>query len=51
MTGLEGFVCGVLVVIAVWLVDSGLKDHNSSLKNLILRIANFLGKTERRNIK
>lgn len=39
MTGLEGFVCGVLLVIAVWLVDSGLKDHNSSLKNLIQRIA------------
>ena len=49
MTGLEGFVCGVLLVIAIWLIDSGLKDHNSSLKNLILRIANFLGKTARRN--
>ena len=51
MTGLEGFVCGVLVVVAIWLIDSGLKDHNSSLMNLILRIANFLGKTERRNTK
>lgn len=49
MTGLEGFVCGVLLVIAIWLIDSGLKDHNSSLKNLISRIGNFLGKTAKRN--
>ena len=51
MTGLEGFVCGALFVIFIWLVDSGLKDYNSSLKYLILRVANFLGKTERRNTK
>lgn len=49
MTGLEGFVCGILVVIAVWLVSSIIKErgHEKYVKAFILRSANFLGKTAR----
>ena len=49
MSGLEGFVCGVLVVIFIWLVSSIIKErgHEKYVKAFILRSANFLGKTAR----
>ena len=49
MTGLEGFVCGVLVVIFIWLVSSIIKErgHEKYVKAFILRSVNFLGKTTR----
>ena len=49
MTGLEGFVCGVLVVIFIWLVSSIIKERGQEkyVKAFILRSANFLGKTAR----
>mgnify|MGYP001362340771 CR=1 FL=1 len=49
MTGLEGFVCGVLVVIFIWLVSSIIKErgHEKYVKAFILRSVNFLGKTAR----
>ena len=49
MTGLEGFVCGILVVIFIWLVSSIIKErgHEKYVKAFILRSVNFLGKTAR----
>ena len=49
MTGLEGFVCGALFVIFIWLVSSIIKErgHEKYVKAFILRSANFLGKTAR----
>ena len=49
MTGLEGFVCGILVVVAIWLVTSDIKARGQEkyVKAFILRSANFLGKTAR----
>ena len=43
MTGLEGFVCGVLVVIAIWLVASDIKARGQEeyIKGLIIRIRNI----------
>ena len=43
MTGLEGFVCGVLVVIAIWLVVSDIKMRGQEkyIKSLIIRIRNI----------
>lgn len=43
MTGLEGFVCGVLVVVAVWLVTSDIKARGQEkyIKSLIIRIRNI----------
>ena len=42
MTGLEGFVCGALVVIAIWLVTSDIKARGQEkyIKGLITRIKN-----------
>ena len=49
MTGLEGFVCGALFVIFIWLVSSIIKERGQEkyVKAFILRSANFLGKTAR----
>lgn len=43
MTGLEGFVCGVLLVIAVWLVTSDIKARGQEkyIKGLATRIKNI----------
>lgn len=43
MSGLEGFVCGVLVVIGVWLVTSDIKARGQEkyIKSLITRIKNI----------
>lgn len=43
MTGLEGFVCGVLVVVAVWLVASDIKARGQEkyIKGLVIRIRNI----------
>lgn len=49
MSGLEGFVCGILVVVTIWLVSSIIKERGQEkyVKAFILRSANFLGKTAR----
>lgn len=43
MTGLEGFVCGVLLVIAIWLITSDIKARGQEkyIKSLIIRIRNI----------
>ena len=43
MTGLEGFVCGVLVVVAIWLVSSDIKARGQEkyIEGLIIRIRNI----------
>lgn len=43
MSGLEGFVCGVLVVIGVWLVVSDIKARGQEkyIKGLVTRIKNI----------
>lgn len=42
MNGLEGFVCGVLVVVGIWLVTSDIKARGQEkyIKSLITRIKN-----------
>lgn len=42
MTGLEGFVCGALVVVSVWLAASDIKARGQEkyIKGLITRIKN-----------
>lgn len=43
MTGLEGFVCGALVIIAIWLVASDIKARGQEkyIKSLVIRIRNI----------
>lgn len=43
MSGLEGFVCGVLAVICVWLVTSDIKARGQEkyIQGLITRIKNI----------
>lgn len=43
MSGLEGFVCGVLVVVGVWLVASDIKARGQEkyITGLITRIKNI----------
>ena len=43
MTGLGGFVCGVLIVIAIWLIVSDVKARGQEeyIKGLIIRIRNI----------
>lgn len=43
MNGLEGFVCGALVVVGIWLVASDIKARGQEkyIKGLITRIKNI----------
>lgn len=43
MTDLEGFVCGVLVVVAIWLVVSDIKARGQEkyIKGLVIRVRNI----------
>ena len=43
MNGLEGFVCGALIVIGVWLVTSDIKARGQEkyITSLIIRIRNI----------